>query len=51
MNQQVKWASSDKKVATVDKNGKVTAKKAGKCVIGCMSVDGGKKATCRITVK
>lgn len=29
----LKWGSSNKNVATVDRNGKVTAKRAGKCVI------------------
>ena len=35
---KVKWATSNKKVATV-KNGKVTAKKKGKCVISASGVD------------
>ena len=52
LNQKVEWTSSDKKVATVDKNGLVTAKGPGKCVITCTAADGsGKKATCKITVK
>ncbi len=48
----LKWESSNKKVATVDKNGKITAKKAGNCTITATSKDGTKKkATCKVTVK
>ena len=46
----IKWKSSNKKVATVDKNGKVTAKKKGTCVITAVTSNG-KKAKCKITVK
>ena len=52
LNTKVKWTTSDKKVATVDKNGKVKAKKAGKVVITCTSRDNKKiTAKCTITVK
>ncbi|MGN0382726.1 MAG: Ig-like domain-containing protein [Eubacterium sp.] len=51
-NKSVKWTSSNKKVATVNSAGKVTAKKAGKAVITCTSKDGsGVKAKCTIIVK
>lgn len=49
-NKNVIWSSSDTKVATV-KNGKVTAKKAGKATITVYSrYNRSKKATCKITV-
>ncbi len=44
----VKWASSDKKVATVDENGLVTAVSSGKVIIRASS--GKVKADCKITV-
>ena len=51
-NKKVKWITSDKKIATVDQNGKVKAKKKGTCIITCMAADGsGVRATCTITVK
>ena len=43
------WSTSDQKIATV-KNGKVTAKKAGKVTITVKTASG-KKADCKITVK
>ena len=46
----ITWKSSNKKVATVDKNGKVTAKKKGTCTITAITSNG-KKAKCKITVK
>lgn len=49
-NQTVTWESSDPNVATVDENGKVTAKAAGKATITAMA-DGGKTATCVVQVR
>lgn len=46
----VKYVSSNKDIATVDKNGKVTAKNTGTVNIGA-KVNGKQKAVCRITVK
>ena len=46
----ITWKSSNKKVATVDKNGKVTAKKKGTCTITAITSNG-KKAKCKVTVK
>ena len=44
------WSSSNKKVATVDKNGVVMAVKKGTVTITAKT-SGGKKATCKVTVK
>ena len=44
------WTSSNSKVATVDENGNVTAKKEGTCVI-TTTTSNIKKAKCKITVK
>jgi uncharacterized protein YjdB len=47
----VTWKSSNKKVATVDKNGKVKAVGPGTATITCTATDGsGKKATCTVKV-
>lgn len=45
----IKWASSKKKVATVNKKGKVTAKKPGSATITAKYQ--GKKYKCKVTVK
>lgn len=50
-NKKVTWSSDNKKVATVDKNGKVTGKKPGKAKITVKTKEGGKTATCEVTVK
>ena len=50
-NRAVKWKSSDKKVATVDDNGLVTAKSAGKAIIRATAAGGKTKADCKITVE
>ena len=47
--QQVKWESSNHKVATVTESGLVTAVGVGKCTITISA--GGKSATCQVTVR
>ena len=48
-NKNVTWTSSKPAVATVD-NGVVTAVGAGETIITATTVDGGKTATCLVTV-
>ena len=50
-NQGIIWSSSDSTVASVSENGLVTAKKVGTATITATSSDGGKTASCAITVK
>ena len=54
-NKTLKWSSSNTKYATVSKNGKVSAKKAGKgktVTITAKATDGsGKKAKVNIKIK
>ncbi len=45
---KTKWSSSKKSIATVNKYGKVTAKKVGKATITCKTK--GKKYKCKLTV-
>ena len=49
-NKAVTWASDKTDVATVDSNGKVTAVAAGTANITVTTADGGKTATCAVTV-
>ena len=48
-NKALTWASSNTNVATVDSNGKVTAKGAGTAII-TVKTNNGKSATCTVTV-
>lgn len=51
-NKKVKWTSSNNKIATVDKNGYVTAKSKGVARITATTTDGSNlSATCTVTVK
>ena len=47
-NKKVTWKSEE--IATVDANGKVTAVKVGEATITVTTEDGGKTATCKVTV-
>lgn len=49
-NQALTWNSSNETVASVDSQGKVTAKSAGRTTITVTSADGQKKAECTVTV-
>ena len=49
-NKKLTWSSSNKKVAKVDAKGVVTAIGKGTATITVKTKDGGKKATCKITV-
>lgn len=50
-NNLIKWESSAPSIASVDSQGKVTAKSAGKATITCIATDGSnKKATCAVNV-
>ena len=49
-NKAVSWKSSDASIASVDNNGKVSAVKAGSATITVTTSDGGKTATCSVTV-
>ena len=49
-DKSVVWQSSDSGIASVDKNGLVTAQGAGSAVISAITNDCGKKAYCGITV-
>lgn len=49
-NKTISWVSGDPDIASVNQNGMVTGKKAGTATISVITADGGKTATCRVTV-
>lgn len=49
-NQSLSWASDNTAVATVAADGTVTAVKAGTATVTATAQDGGKKASCAVTV-
>ena len=50
-DRSVEWSSDKPEVASVDENGEVTAKAAGTATITVTTKDGGKTATCVVTVE
>ena len=50
-NKKVTWSSSDEEVATVSSTGVVTGVAFGSAIITVRTSDGGKTATCSVTVK
>ena len=46
----VTWRSSNESIATVDQNGKVTAKSVGNATVTVTTEDGGYMAICKVTV-
>ena len=50
-NKQVNFSIDHEEVATVDAEGKVTAKADGTAVVAVTTVDGNKTATCSVTVE
>ena len=49
-NRAVVWSTSDGTKATVSQTGVVTGKAAGQATITATTIDGGKTATCTVTV-
>ena len=49
-NKEVTWSSNKDSVASVDNTGKVSALTAGEAIITAKTKDGGKTATCKVTV-
>ncbi|RXT06367.1 Ig-like domain-containing protein [Ammoniphilus sp. CFH 90114] len=49
-NKKVQWQTSNPSIASVNSKGVVTPLKAGTATITVSTVDGGKKATCTVTV-
>ncbi len=50
-DKSVKWSSDKPEIASVDDAGKVSALKEGKAVVTVTTVDGGKTASCEVTVE
>ena len=50
-NKNVLWSSTNQDVATVDNSGMVSALKAGTTTITITTEDGGKTASCNVTVR
>jgi 3D (Asp-Asp-Asp) domain-containing protein len=48
---KVKWSTTNKKVATVSKSGKITAKRSGTCTVKASLVGTDIESKCKVTVK
>lgn len=44
------WSSGDSKIASVDETGNVTGVSVGETTVAAKALDGGKTATCRVTI-
>lgn len=51
VSRNIKWTSSDRKVATVNSEGVVTAKAKGQATITCTATNGNRIATCMVVVQ
>ncbi|AFQ45722.1 Ig-like domain-containing protein [Desulfosporosinus meridiei] len=49
-NANITWKSSNSAIVTVDENGNIEALKLGRAVITATTVDGGRRASCIVTV-
>ncbi len=50
-NTEIEWSSGDETIATVDNDGKVTAKNVGEAIITVTTEEGGKTDTCTVVVE
>lgn len=51
LNKNIIWSSSNEDIATISKEGIITALASGNVIITAITEDGGKEASCKVTVK